>query len=351
MALLKRLKDWLYDRPTTILGIDFSGSALKIIKMKIGVQPCVIEKLTAVDWPPELQNDGWLAQPEEAGAFLKQCLATAGISAAKAVVSAGSHIAFVREVDFPVMTDAELDSAMQWDVEQYIPLEPGSYYYDYLPAGKGRTELEMKVLLFAAPKEWVNTVEQILSKADVELMAVETEAIAVKRLIPDLQDFLLLDMGNHTSQLTVFQRGLPVAQRNIPIGGESITKVLAERLAEEYDEAERIKRYQPEAIRSLWQTDAENVAIFTELGQELNRTADYYRVNNTKATFSAIVVTGGGWIPSCSEPLASFLHIPIRTLHPFTTISLLRKQWEADYLSRMENRMAVAVGLCLREAE
>ena len=351
MALLKQLNDWLYDRPTNVLGIDFAGAALKIVSMKVGTNPGQIEKMTAMDWPPELKNGGWLSQPDAAALFLKQCLATQGITAKQAVVSAGSRVAFVREIDFPVMTEAELASAMQWDIEQYIPLEPGSYYYDYLPAGSGRSELEMKVLLFAAPKEWVDTVGRIVSEAGVKLIAVETEAMAVKRLVPDLADYLLLDMGEQTSQLTVFQRGLPVAQRNIPMGGDTLTDALAAHLGESPEEAERIKRHKPEAAMTLYEVDAEGSSLFAELGRELNRTADYYRVNNAGAVFSAVVITGGGWLPMCSEGLAAFLNTPVRTLRPFAPFGFARGQWDADYLTRLEARMAVAVGLCLREAE
>lgn len=292
--------------------------------MKVGASSSVIEKMAAVDWPSELQDDGWLMKPKEAGAFLKQCLARNGIFARQAVVSVGSRIAFVREIDFPVMENEELASAMRCGVEEYIPLAPDSYYYDYLPGGKGRNESEMKVVLFAAPKEWVTTVAQILNAAYIKLIAVETEALAIQRLIPDLKDFLLLDMGGHTSQLTVFQGELPVAQRNIPTGGDNIA-------------------YSPVG------NDRET-AVLTNLGHEVNRTVDYYRVNNKEAAFSAIAVTGGGWLPAYRERLASFLHMPIYTLQPFDNLLLSRNQWAPDYLSRLETRMAVAVGLCLRGA-
>lgn len=350
LALFKWLQNWLYDRPTKVLGIDFSHDALKILSMKTGNSPCALEKLAAFDWPLELQNNGWVTQPEAAGDFLKACLTKQGISATRAVVSAGSQVAFVREIDFPAMTETELASAMQWDAEQYIPMEPGSYYYDYLSGGKGNSDLEMKVLLFAASKEWVDAVERILAMAGIRLLSVETEAIAVKRLVPELQDFLLLDMGARTSQLTVFQRGWPVAQRNIPLGGAALTNALAEKLGEEMEEAERIKRYRQDAAQLLCQFAPDEENVFTELGREVQRTADYYRVNNAEAVFSTVVVTGGGWLPACSDSLSSFLHISVRTLRPFSAVSLPLTQWDADYLSRLEGRMAVCVGLCLREA-
>ena len=349
MALFKRLQQWLYDRPTRVLGIDFSHDALKIVLMKTDLSHSV-EKLAAFDWPLELQNDDWLTQPEATGDFLKSCLMKQGISASKAIVSAGSQIAFVREIDFPVMTETELASAMQWDAEQYIPMEPGTYYYDYLPGGAGQSELEMKVLLFAAAKEWVDTVESILRAAGISLMAVETEAIALKRLIPDLQNFLLLDMGARTSQLTVFQRGCPVAQRNIPIGGATLTNALAEQLGEAPEEAERIKRYRADAAQLLCRLENQDDNIFTELGREVTRTADYYRVNSPDAVFSTVVVTGGGWLAGGSETLAAFLNTSVRTLQPFAAVRLSREQWDAEYLSRLEGRMAVSIGLCLREA-
>lgn len=350
LALFKRLQNWLYDRPTKVLGIDFSHDALKIVSMKMVNSPCAVDKMAAFDWPLELQNGGWVTQPEVTGDFLKSCLTKQGFSGTRAVVSAGSQVAFVREIDFPVMNETELESAMQWDAEQYIPMEPGSYYYDYLSGGKGNSDLEMKVLLFAASKEWIDSVERTLAMAGVRLLAVETEAVAVKRLVPDLQDFLLLDMGARTSQLTVFQRGWPVAQRNIPLGGAALTNALAEKLGEELEEAERIKRYRQDAAQLLCQFSSEEESVFTELGREVQRTADYYRVNNAAALFSTVVVTGGGWLSGCEDSLASFLHVSVRTLRPFSALSLSREQWDADYLTRLEGRMAVCVGLCLREA-
>ncbi len=351
MALIKKLNDWLYDHPTSVLGIDFAGASLKLVLMRIAQTPCRIEKMAAVDWPPALADGAWLSRPEEAALFLKQCLSTQGMKARQAVVSVSSRVAFVREIDFPAMTDDELSSAMQWDIEQYIPLAPGSYYYDYLPAGRGKSDLEMKVLLFAAPKEWVDTIGRIVDQAGLKLTAVETEAMAVKRLVPDLADYLLLDMGETTSQLTVFQRGLPVAQRNIPLGGTYFTQALATRLDEPLEAAERIKRYRPAEAAVLCAPDQQGRSAFTELGREVNRTVDYYRINNNDAAFSAVVITGGGWLPAGSDDLAAFLNTSIKTLEPFRQIDLARGQWDAEFLTRLEARMAVAVGLCLREVQ
>lgn len=351
MALIKRLQDWLYDRPATVLGIDFSAAALKLVSMRIDQTPGCVDKLAAVDWPPALAEGAWLAQPEEAALFLKQCLSMHGINARQAVVSVSSRVAFVREIDFPMMSEDELASAMQWDIEQYIPLTPGSYYYDYLPAGSGKSELEMKVLLFAAPKEWVDTVARIIEQAGLKLTAVETEAMALKRLVPGLTDYLLLDMGNATSQLTVFQRGLPVAQRNIPIGSAYFTQALADYLGEPSEEAERIKRYRPDEAAGLCQQAEEGRSAFQALGREVNRTVEYYRINNSAAAFSAVVITGGGWLPAGGEGLAAFLNTSIQTLAPFQHVGLSRTQWDAEFLTRLEPRLAVAVGLCLREVQ
>ena len=83
-----------------------------------------------------------------------------------------------------------------------------------------------RILLTAAPKNLVARYIDIFKKTKMNLLSLETEAFALSRALigNDPSNVLIVDIGANTADICVIEQGVPVLNRGIDTGGESITK-------------------------------------------------------------------------------------------------------------------------------
>jgi type IV pilus assembly protein PilM len=97
--------------------------------------------------------------------------------------------------------------------------------------------------------------------------------------------------------MTIFQKGVPVAQRSIQTGGLTFGKLIAENMNVSIAEAMEIlptkKILQSNEADKKTAREALLAAV-DELVKECRRTGDYYILNKKDATFTHLVLVGSG---------------------------------------------------------
>ncbi|HLC83616.1 MAG TPA: pilus assembly protein PilM, partial [Bacteroidia bacterium] len=90
---------------------------------------------------------------------------------------------FTRTIKFPLLTDAEIASAVKWEAEQYIPIpiRDAIVQHQILERREDTSPAQVVVLLIAAPKILVEKFAQIVEMAGLNLVVVETELTALIR--------------------------------------------------------------------------------------------------------------------------------------------------------------------------
>src|SRR3989337_1984183 len=88
---------------------------------------------------------------------------------------------FTRTIKFPLLTDAEIASAVKWEAEQYIPIPVSEAIMQHtvLQRNENSSPPEVLVLLVAAPKVVVEKYTKVVQAAGLVTTAVETELIAL----------------------------------------------------------------------------------------------------------------------------------------------------------------------------
>lgn len=350
-----KIANWLTKPPTRVVGIDIGSGCVKAAEILFSNGQAELSAVGLLDLPENVIEEGYITNTDALTEVIRQLLISSGIVSRELVVAVSGRSVFVREVMLPVMNQEELQEAIKWDMEKYVPYEPGSYYYDFVVIGPGNNELEIKVLLVAAPHGIVNTLVNVVKQADCKPIAIDIEPLAIYRTLRDADNALIIDIGSYVSQLVMFQGASPAVSRFIPLGGRSFTEAIMRSLRINYAEAEHLKLCQtgqlkhPDSAGELPIIHQQFELLIDELAREVRRTVDYYQVQNQEAVIDKLYLCGGGarltnLLPHIAAKLG---RLPVLMHNPLAAVTS-SPSLDTYYLQAMASQFAIAIGLAMR---
>ena len=319
MKLPKALKNFLSDAPSRILGIDIGSQNVKMAEVQFGKVPRVVNVVNA-ELPADLCNNGYITQTEAITAFIRNLLERNNVAAKHVAFSIGGRNAFIREITLPPMPVNEMRTAAIYDAGTYVPYDANSYYADAAVFGSPNAEQQQPVLLVAAPRENIDTMLDIADALHLKPVYIDIEVLCCYRLMAEqYENFVLCDMGQAYSLVTIFQSGAPVAQRSIQSSGRMVDDAIASALGCSLAEAEDTKlkedilgRSDVDEIRERY---AQVFQLIDDMDRDISLTCEYYRNNNRTAKFTNLVLTGGAAnMKGLAEYLRKQENIPVEVI-------------------------------------
>lgn len=162
-------------------------------------------------------------------------------------VNLAENQAFTRIISLPLMSDAELGSAMNWEAEEHIPISLDQVQMDWSVISrspKGAAEGKMTVLLIAAKKAAVSQIVGLIAETGLELVGIETTLTAAARalLAPDDRPTLIMHLGASSSDFAVSRAGQIRLVHSLDTAGATFTRAIARDLSLSIPQAENYKR-------------------------------------------------------------------------------------------------------------
>ena len=349
----KRIQKFLLKGKRDVVGIDIGTGAIKIVEISWNKDQPVLKSLGIEMLPPKIIEDGQVFNSKGLTDILIQLLAKTHISSKHAIIAVGGRGMLARELILPVMTKEELQEAIKWELEKYIPYPPNSFYFDFSIMGKGDIESEIRVLLVASPHEFINTITSIVKNVGLIPVAIDVEPLALYRTFTNAENAMIIDIGELLSQITVFQNGIPVIIRNIPLGGQRMTEVIMQVQRISFYEAEQLKKkhidlFSFDSSKECNETKQQLELFFAEFLRDVRRTVEYYQLQNKMVSIDKIYLTGGGsQIKNLVSYLSKPLDLPVFMHDPFVKLKI-PKSFDKSYLQKIAPQLGVAIGLSLR---
>jgi type IV pilus assembly protein PilM len=283
---------------------------------------------------------------------LSRVVKEAGFKSTRAVLSLPEDKVFTHLVNLPKMKDEEVEQTLQWQVEQYIPMPVDQTTWSYQIIGKDGTESEgLEVLLIAAPKLLVETYKSVVDIVGLELLAIETELVAISRSIVPANSLLnvVLDLGSTTTGIGVVNNGLLVFSRSIPTAGDAFNRAIASFLDLDIKQAEEYKNSYGFSAKYLDGKLIEAMKpVMGMIVEEIKKTIDYYTSKHTGQSPTSVIITGGVSVtPDIISQMSIALGMEVVLGDAFNKIKLDDSQHKA--LAGTFNIYSVATGLALRE--
>ncbi|HAA89357.1 MAG: Type IV pilus assembly protein PilM [Thermoanaerobacterales bacterium 50_218] len=347
---MKRLLQKILPKKRHFLGIDIGASYIKAAEVKIiDGEPTVV----ALRKHPSPQGV-WTEQLDEQ-ALVEALKEVVNPPLKEVITCIGGEKLVSRVVRFPRMSEKELEAAVKFEVEKFVPTPTDQLLIRYVclgPVGNNNRENTQNmenVLLLAVPAATVYQYYGIFSRAGMLVTAVDFQAFALWRLFgrkPEAGTFALLDIGARTSHFVVVRDGLIRFLRLLPVGGDSLTEYLMETYGLEFDKAQQMKEeadlspsVEAESPGVLQTADVFRDGLL-ELTKELQRSLEYFSAQE-KLSVEKLVLSGGtSNMKGLDSYLQEVLGLPVEIGIPDVAFS--------DGVE-FDPCFSVAIGLALRE--
>lgn len=286
------------------------------------------------------------------GNVIRKLHKEAGISSKDVAISLPEPLVFTRTIKFPLLTDAEIASAVKWEAEQYIPIPVAEaiIQHSILERNEKISPPEVTVLLVAAPRSVVDKYIKITQAAGLNAVAVETELMSLTRSLAPLdKTVLVVDFGASSTDIAIARRGFLSFSRSIPIAGEAFTRAVSQTLGVAAPQAEEYKKtYGLGAAQLEGKVKGALDPVLTMVTDEIKKAIHYYQTEEKGEAPSAIIVSGGtSGMPEIISVLTGLIGIEVVVGNPFLKVSV--DPGVSKKLAPYAPFYAVSVGLAMRE--
>lgn len=257
---------------------------------------------------------------------------------------------FTRLITLPKLSEEELDSAIKWEAEQYIPMPLEEVVLSYQLVGEVKEDNRQKieVLLAAAPRHLLEKTTNILQAAGLNPISLEMEIMALARsLVIPGESVMVVDLGAKATDLAIVENAQVIFVHSIPTAGDALTRAVELELGLESPQAEAYKKAYGVDVRKLEGKVVGAIApILEEIITEMEKTIQFYQ-SKGKSLNRVVLAGGTAGLPEVANLLAKKLNLEIQMGNPFSRLvedTLVKKMPIGDV-----SLYATAVGLAMKE--
>lgn len=231
----------------SVLGVDIGSQKIKIAEVKLQGREPTITALGIADTPEGAVDHTGVYNSDAVGDVLKMLVGQSGASVNQVVVSiAGQASVLVRTLEVPKMNPTELKEHMNWEITRNIPFAESTVVSDFKAFEPESPDAQnLDVVMAISPQSAVDTIVASIKRAGKNTAAIDVEPLSIARSLQasyaqDLSGLTVctVDIGNKTTSINIFRDGKLLMPRTVPLGGEMITRALADNLGISVEEAE-----------------------------------------------------------------------------------------------------------------
>lgn len=356
----------LFQRKKNFLGIDIGTSSIKVVELKNEAgRPKLVTYGYIEQSGDIIKNDTPQAQARVAS-LVKHVLKKSRATSDHVIGALPSFAVFTSIISLPPMPERDLLAAVRWEAKKFVPMPIEEMILDWRvlkdteraksadhapvsPSGEKKRGRDIKVLLTAAPRNLVSRYVNVFKTAELQLMSLETEAFALERSLVgnDPSPVMIIDIGAMATDISVVVRGIPILNRSIDVGGETITKSIMHSLNIDQERAEQFKRdFGISASQGNEQLPKTIEFVISAIINETRYCLNLYQGQGAKMVEKIVLAGGSAFLPSLPEYLARVMGLRVyigdawaRVIYPTELKSAL---------SEIGPRFAVAIGLAMR---
>jgi type IV pilus assembly protein PilM len=342
---------------SNLLGLDIGTSAVKLVEIDRSKKGHELTFAGLAPIPDGAVADKAIKKPDAVGAAINNLIRNSKTKLKQVSSSLSGKSVIIKQVTMNSMSDNQLEKQIEMEAEPYIPFDIKEVNLDfYIMGDRPEREGQMDVVLVAAKKDFMGEYMDLLSSLNLNPVVVDVDPFALEVMYefcyPSVQEEVvaLVNVGAATMNINILKSGASQYTRDLPIGGDSITREIMRFFDLDYRRAENVKRgadldgINARNLRKIFQRSVEH---FTA---ELQRILDFFSTNVSYDPIQKIFLSGGAaHTYALADTMENELNIPVEKIDPFRNIRVNERNFDMDYLDFVGPTMAVAVGLALRD--
>jgi len=345
----------------SVLGIDIGTYAAKVVSLgNIKGNKATLLGLGMAQLPSELVLN-WEDEPVPAKTAISQALknliSKTKLTSTKYIsTSVSGDSIVVKKITMPIMSPAELKTAIVGEAEQYIPFSISEVNLSYHILDTSQMDNQMTVLLVAARKTIVQNYMDTLNAVKLKPAVIDVDGLALCNAYDfvypgNSDDALLVDIGANMLNIIVLNRGIPMVIKDEPGGGQYLTTEIGMHFDQTYEDAEAIKFGAEQAPNPGEAADLVDRIVANWIAA-VERVMDLARSENATYRPKKILLSGGSSLtPGLTQEFEKYFNLPTTLFNPLISLNYNSKKFDQSYLNYVGPQMAVSFGLALRKVE
>ncbi|OHA12903.1 MAG: hypothetical protein A2909_02175 [Candidatus Tagabacteria bacterium RIFCSPLOWO2_01_FULL_39_11] len=358
----KSLSDlnFLKGKSQSVVGIDIGSSYIKIVQLKKKNERAVLEtygELAVAPYKKEPIGRVVHLDDQRIIKALSDINKEAGITTKNSIVSVPLRKSFVTVLEFPRMSDSDLEKAIPFEARKYIPVPLSEVLMNWqiiplssFSEGQNEAKPVVNILLAAVYKDVIEKFRNIISSAGFEFTAFEIEIFSSARsnMRQEVYPVLVIDFGASTTKMAIVERGIVRLVYSLDRGSQDLTLALARSLNIDFPRAENLKREiglsnKPEHkdLASVMES------ILTFIFSDANHMILEYRKRHNRSVEKIIISGGGALAAGIVDFSVNKFGMQVELANPFSKVQY--PAFLEPVLSRSGSIFSNAIGLALRE--
>lgn len=348
-----------------VFGLDINDLSLNMIKLKKKKQGFFLASFNRIPIKPGVLKEGIIQDKEALVKTIRLALSTVQGEKLKTnyvVASLPEEKSFSQVIQMPTMTEKELQSAVPFEAENYIPLPIDKVYLDFQVIhgeSKESSANHMHLLLNVMPKQIVDSYVDCFKQAGLIPCVLELESQAIIRALfkndRDGSSAIIIDFGQTKTGFLIFSDYSVRFTSSIPISSQQLTDAIARSMDVNNQKAEELKiTYGLNGDAKKYNTAAVLQPILTDLVAQIKKYMDFYQSHISHEYFSGdtriqkIILCGGGArLKGLGDFLSKELGIDVEVANPFSTVIVPNSKTYKTFKEKASS-FTTAMGLALR---
>ncbi|MBM3251926.1 MAG: type IV pilus assembly protein PilM [Candidatus Omnitrophica bacterium] len=328
-------------KPEVSVGLDIGSFSVKVAELKYEKGAFMLNSLGY----NQINGD----QPKEISEAIKRACDEAKISSRKVNASIFPQGTIVRYLLLPNMSLEELNKAMNFEIERYIPFGKEEVVSDYQVLKEDPAKKNMQILLVAAKKKVVDSQVKIIQDAGLDPQIITIDSLVLKNVFavnyPEKNDVTvgLLNIGSKITNINIVRDKFSYFMRDIQLGGENFTHLIKEKLDIDIKQAEMLKQIPEDREEEIFKTIE---PILGNLLNEIYLSFDYYESEFGMVVDEVYMSGGTASLKRLSHFLSDNLGRDVYPLDLTKNLSL-GHNISSERLKSLASGIAVAIGLAL----
>lgn len=320
-----------------IFGLDIGNTNVKMAQIRRAGRRIKLLGYGMAAIPQGAIVEGIISDPEAIAEAVRTSIhenVWGKISAHAVAAALPESRVFTRIIKLPQIDERQLEEAINYETQQYIPMPIDDIYIDHQVVGQEKDKtgkiVGTNILLVAAPRAIVDSYNKFFEALGVMPKSLEISLSAIIRATVPAEDssksILVADLGSVATDIAIVHQTLRVTA-SVPIGGVNMTAAIAKDLKIETNQAEEVKcRFG--IVESGLQSKL-ITALSPAIGgisSEMKKMIKFYEergqsVQNGKV--SQIILSGGGAsLPGLAAEVEKQLGLPTSIGNPWANLTI-----------------------------
>lgn len=295
-----------------ILSLDFGTDSIKAVEGKYSGKGVTVDRCFKVDLPKGLYVDGEITDMDQMTYLLRTGLSENKVSQLETYGVFNSSSVVMREVKLPKAGPEEIEAIINYQLEDYIPINPEDYVVKYLELGNIYEEGvdKMILLLIGIPRNTIQAHLTLLKNVNLKPTVLDYHGNAIGKLLlmggeingsyRSMENIACVDIGLSNTSVSIIEDGLIKVARVVERGTEFILEEIRRKLPHlEDDEILEymdgindisLKRTGDDDEEVLEETLRDNIFGILDMIEMIFR---YYKTRDTGNKIDLVVIYGG----------------------------------------------------------